>query len=70
MKKMIALLLLVVTLATLLTACGRFECNICKEKKFGKRYESSLLGQEIVVCKDCYEGLQKGLEGLVDAFKK
>lgn len=64
MKKLICVLLLVVTLASLLTACGKFTCDLCKESKFGKSYESEVLGSEITYCKDCKEKL----EDLADAF--
>ncbi len=55
MKKLICALLLVVTMTSLLTACGKFECGMCGEKKSGKKYETELLG---TICKDCKEGLE------------
>lgn len=64
MKRFICVLLLIAMLATMLTACGKFECDLCGEEKFGKKYESEFLGQEILICKDCYEDL----EDLADMF--
>ena len=64
MKRFICVLLLIAMLATMLTACGKFECDLCGEEKSGKKYESEFLGQEILICKDCYEDL----EDLADMF--
>ena len=64
MKKIICVLLLVVVVASLLTACGKFECDLCGEEKTGKKYTEKVLGQEVTYCKDCYEGLKE----LADAF--
>ena len=64
MKKLICVVLLVVVIATMLTACGKFKCDLCGEEKSGKKYERELFGQEIDICKDCY----KDLEELADAF--
>ena len=65
MKKMISVLVLVVALATMLTACGKFDCGLCGEKKSGKKYQREILGQKVEICKDC----NKGLEELSDALK-
>lgn len=64
MKRLICVLLLVVMMVTMLTACGKFECDLCGDEKSGKKYETEFLGQEIVICKDCYEDL----EALANAF--
>lgn len=58
MKRVICVLLLVVMLATLLTACGKFQCDLCGEEKTGKKYEEEVLGQPVTYCKDCYEDLE------------
>ena len=63
MKRLICVLLLVV-MALTLTACGKFECDLCGDEKFGKKYEREMLGVEIDICKDCYESL----EDLADMF--
>ena len=55
MKKLIALVLLVVMMATMLAACGKFTCDICDEEKSGKQYEGAVLGEEFIACEDCYE---------------
>ena len=59
MKKLICIVLLVVVMATMLTACGKFTCDFCGEEKTGKKYERELLGQEVDICKDCYEELEE-----------
>ena len=64
MKRIICALLLVVVLATMLTACGKFECDMCGEEKSGKKYEEDFFGEEIVICKDCYEDLEELAGGL------
>ena len=64
MKRLICVLMLVAIMATMLTACGKFKCDVCGEEKTGKKYERELLGEEIDICKDCY----KELEELADAF--
>ena len=64
MKKLISVLLLVSVLATLLTACGKFECDLCGEEKSGKKYERELLGESIDICKDCYEELEELADAL------
>ena len=58
MKRAICVLLLIAVLATMLTACGKFSCDLCGDEKSGKKYESELLGQEITICKDCYDDLK------------
>lgn len=65
MKKLICVLLVVVVMASMLTACGKFECDLCGEEKSGKKYTEKVLGQEAEICKDCY----KELEELADALK-
>ena len=64
MKKLISILLLVVVLVTMLTACGKFKCDLCRDEKTGKKYETEVFGQEVEICKDCYEDL----ESIADLF--
>lgn len=64
MKKLISVFLLVVVFATMLTACGKFTCDLCGEEKSGKKYTEEVYGQEIEYCKDCHDQL----EDLADAF--
>ena len=59
MKKIISLLLVVVALATMLTACGKFECELCGKEKSGKKHKVEVLDEEAVICEDCYEELQE-----------
>ena len=65
MKKLICLLLVVVMMATMLAACGKFECEVCGEEKSGKKYTEEILGREITYCQDCHD---KG-EDLKNLFK-
>lgn len=58
MRKKIAALLLVVVATMSLTACGKFTCDICGEEKTGKSYKTEVWGQDVVICKDCYEDIQ------------
>lgn len=58
MKKLISILLLIVVLATMLTACGKFTCDMCGEEKTGKKHEESMLGETVVICDDCYKALE------------
>ncbi len=57
MKKFIALALCTLSLVSLV-ACGKFECDLCKEEKTGKRHKEELLGEEIVICDECYKDLE------------
>ena len=59
MKKVICLVLLVVMLLTMLTACGKFECELCGEEKFGSKNQGEVLGMTITYCNDCKEGLKE-----------
>ena len=54
MKKTISTLLILTMLSILLTACGKFTCALCMDEKSGKRHESTVLGEELVICNDCY----------------
>lgn len=58
MKKFVALLMLVVIVATLLCACGSFKCDLCGEEKSGKKYTEKLAGETITYCKDCKDALE------------
>ncbi len=58
MKKLIALLLLVVVLCTLLCACSKFTCDICGEEVVGKKYTEEFFGEKIEYCKDCKNDLE------------
>lgn len=55
MKKFFALVA-VIAVALSVTACSKFECDLCGEEKVGKKYEGGF-GTEI--CKDCYNDLKE-----------
>ena len=64
MKKIICLILVVLTMCSLLAACSSFTCDICGEKKSGNKNTENILGEEIVYCDDC----KNQLEQLGDLF--
>ena len=66
MKKKMAVLLLVSLAAMALTACSKFECDLCGEEKTGVKRKAEVFGEEIEFCEDCYEEVKE----LQDAFKK
>ena len=57
MKKMLCLVVLILAMMLLLTACSS-KCALCGEKISGKKYTTYnpyvMTRQEIVVCEDCY----------------
>ena len=57
MKRKIIALIAVVALALSLTACGKFTCDMCGQEKGGKQHKSEMLGVEVVICDDCYKGM-------------
>lgn len=57
LKKLISVLLLV-GIALLMTACGKFTCDLCMEEKSGKKHESEMLGTKVTVCDDCYKSIE------------
>lgn len=60
MKKLIAIICLVLVMASLLTACGKkFTCDLCQEKKSGKKHTEELLGEKITYCDECYKELKQ-----------
>ena len=71
MRKIIGLLLLVLTFATMLTACGEFECELCEKEKSGKKHTVEFFGETAEICDDCYENIQEledALQEIKDAF--
>ncbi len=59
------ILLLVLMLLTLCCACGKpFICDWCGYEKTGKKHKQEYLGQQLVICDDCY----KEIKALIDAF--
>lgn len=55
MKKFVLLVVLVAMVSTLLCACGKFTCDGCGEEKSGKKHKVEFMGEEGVLCDDCYE---------------
>jgi ribosome-binding protein aMBF1 (putative translation factor) len=51
-------------LASLLTACGKFECDFCGKEKSGKKHKEELMGKEVVICDECYKELEELADGL------
>ena len=68
MKKFIALGCLTIVMAMLLTACGKFTCDICQEEKSGEKHTKDVLGEEIVMCDDCYTAAEDAADALSDLF--
>ena len=68
MKKLICLALLVVVVLSLFTACGKFTCDICQEEKSGEKHTKDVLGEEIVMCDDCYTAAEDAADALSDLF--
>ena len=68
MKKLLAIVALVLLMVTMLTACSsKVKCAICQQEKPGSTIE--YMGEEVDVCDDCQEGLEAvedALEGLED----
>jgi hypothetical protein len=55
---------LIVVLASLFTACGKFKCDGCGEEKSGKKYKREAQGETFVFCEECNDAL----EALKNAF--
>lgn len=62
MKKFLVLALMAVMAVTCLAGCGKFECDVCGEEKSGKKHEGEILGEEVVMCDDCYEKINEGFD--------
>ena len=65
MKKIVLAMLIVASLLATMTSCGKFTCDICGDEKSGKKHKEEVFGEEVVICKDCYEDM----EDLADLFK-
>lgn len=59
MKKFICISFLVLMMTAMLTACGKFECDLCGEEKSGKKYNKEVDEEKITICEDCNEDLEK-----------
>ena len=50
MKRILCALILVAMLATMLTGCGKFTCDLCNKEKSGKQYTDEIFGQQVIYC--------------------
>ena len=63
MKRKVCMLFVVVMILMSFTGCGKFTCAVCEEEKSGKKHESALLGEEVVICQDCYDEIEDFFSG-------
>lgn len=68
MKKIIIAILALSALVVGMTACGKFTCDLCGEEKTGKKHTEEFLGEELVYCNECYEGMEDVGDALGDLF--
>ena len=68
MKKLFALALAVLMIASVFCACGKktVDCQACGETKEGKAYKIETFGIKMTVCKDCKEEYDEAMEQLGD----
>ena len=57
MKRIIALILAVLCLTVMLTACSKKKCELCGEKSSDVK-SRTIDGEKADLCKDCYDGLK------------
>lgn len=62
MKRIIALVLVIASLAILLCACGKFECDFCGEEKSGKKGTGKVAGESVTYCEDCEDAYKLAKE--------
>ena len=55
MKKIIVLVIMIATLATMLVACSSFTCDLCGKKKSGDKHTETVFGEKVTYCDDCYD---------------
>ena len=57
MKKRYILLLAVFILAAmlLLTACGKYTCDLCGQEKSSTKHTTNIYGHKMTICDECYE---------------
>lgn len=58
MKKKTTILFMAIVMSFTLVACGKFTCDLCGEEKSGKNYKTEVLGEEVVICKECHDEIQ------------
>ena len=62
MKKIIAGVLVLVSVMLVLASCGKFTCDGCGEEKSGKKHEVEAFGVSAVLCDECYEEIADYIE--------
>ena len=75
MKRIIAVVLVLVMSMSLLAGCGKFKCDECGEEKSGEKHEVEFFGEKATLCDDCKKefdkemaNLEESLEGLEDSL--
>ena len=68
MKKLFALALAVLMIASVFCACGKktVDCQACGKTKEGKAYKVETFGVKMTVCKDCKEEYDEAMKQLGD----
>lgn len=68
MKKIIAVLLLVVMIFSLAACKSKFTCDACQKEVESSKNEVSIFGVDMVVCDDCYKEYDEGMDELSDSL--
>ena len=66
MKKLISIAALTLIIATMFTACSKFTCDSCGEKKSGKKHTIELLGEKATICDDCNDLMENAIGAAAD----
>ena len=75
MKKFLVLALVAVMSVVCLAGCGAekkadkdwtFKCDICQEESDGDKYTTTLNGEDVTICEDCYEDINEGFSDFID----
>ncbi len=72
MKRILALALLVVMVATLFIGCAgkeEFKCDLCKKDVESVKHEVEIAGKDLEICDDCNEELEE-LEDAAEDIKE
>ncbi len=70
MKKIFCFVLIAAAVASALAGCGgkKFICDECGKKKSGHSYCSEFMGEESVMCQDCYKEFKELLNMLDESL--
>lgn len=60
MKQILVFALAAVLFVGCLAGCGSFKCDICNKEKGGKKHQAELMGEEFIMCDECYKILDEG----------